>query len=45
MPNLGPGVRGGKNAFWMPANSNGETNWHERLLNALSAIIQEFLPA
>jgi transcription-repair coupling factor (superfamily II helicase) len=44
MVNLGIGVRAGKNAYWMPANSNGMT-WRERLLNALSAIIEACQPS
>ena len=44
MANLGPGVRAGKNAYWMPGNSNG-ANWRERVLDALSAIIQACQPS
>lgn len=42
--NLGSGVRAGKNAYWMPANVNGK-DWRERLLEALSAIIEAWQPS
>jgi transcription-repair coupling factor (superfamily II helicase) len=45
MPNLGPGIRAGKNAYWMPAKDNGGTPWKERLLEALSAVISEYQPS
>jgi len=53
MPNPGPGVRAGKNAYWMPVNGNGaranggerseegRPAWRKRLLEVLSAIIKE----
>jgi transcription-repair coupling factor (superfamily II helicase) len=44
MPSLGPGIRAGKNAYWMPFNG-GEKAWRERLLDALSAIIQVWQPS
>ncbi len=48
MPNPGPGVRAGRNAFWMPVNAingTGKADWRERLLNVLSAIIEEWQPS
>lgn len=38
MVNLGPGIRSGKNAYWIQGNSS--QNWRDRLLEALSAIIE-----
>ncbi len=36
MPDPGPGVRIGRNAFWMPAGQpNGENDWREKLLDTL----------
>jgi len=46
MPNAGPGVRAGRNAFWMPAQLPGqEKSWRERILDVLSAIIGECQPS
>ncbi len=45
MPYAGPGVRAGKNAFWMPVAGMKEVEWHTRLLDALSAIIAEWQPS
>ncbi len=36
MPDLGPGVRGGKNAYW--CNFVKEENWQERLLDVLERL-------
>jgi len=38
LPSLGSQARAGRNAYWMPWNGNG-TDWRERLLEVLSAII------
>lgn len=47
LPNIGPGVRAGKNAYWMQVNTeNGAgESWRERLLNVLSAIVGEKVEA
>ena len=37
MPDLGPGVRGGKNAYW--CNFVKEENWQERLLDVLERLM------
>jgi transcription-repair coupling factor (superfamily II helicase) len=37
LPYLGPGIRAGKNAYWMPYTAHLE-DWRERLLEALSAV-------
>lgn len=36
MPDLGPGVRGGKNAYW--CNFAKDENWQERLLDVLERL-------
>ena len=36
LPDLGPGIRGGKNAYW--CNIMKEENWQERLLEALDRL-------
>ncbi len=41
LPNAGPGVRAGRNAYWMAVDASGENSWRERLLETLSAIISE----
>jgi transcription-repair coupling factor (superfamily II helicase) len=45
MPSAGPGVRAGKNAFWMPVSSSNGKDWRVRVLEALSAIIKEWQPS
>lgn len=46
LPNPGPGVRAGKNAFWMPAQSgNGATGWRDRLLEVLANIVVLWQPS
>ncbi len=45
MPRPAPGMRAGKNAFWMPIIGMKEAEWHARLLDALSAIIVEWQPS
>jgi transcription-repair coupling factor (superfamily II helicase) len=44
LPNLDLNVRTGKNAYWMPFDREGGT-WRSRLLEVLSAIINESQPA
>lgn len=41
LPNPGPGVRAGKNAFWMPVDLSNPEDWHSCVLEALSAIAKE----
>ena len=36
MPDLGPGIRGGKGAYW--CNFGKEANWQNRLLEVLSLV-------
>jgi transcription-repair coupling factor (superfamily II helicase) len=40
LPNIGPQVRSGKNAFWLPLG-NDEQEWKTRLLETLSVVIKE----
>ncbi len=39
LPDLGPGVRGGKNAYW--CTFGRETDWQEKLLEVLSRLARE----
>ncbi len=41
MPDAGPGVRVGKNAYWMQAGVVDGKDWRERLLDALAEIVKE----
>jgi transcription-repair coupling factor (superfamily II helicase) len=49
LPFAGPGIRSGKNAYWMPVGAanggKGKGEWCERLLEALSAIISVCQPS
>jgi transcription-repair coupling factor (superfamily II helicase) len=50
LPHVGPGIRSGKNAYWMPAgggNGGGKNSreWRMRLLDTLSAIIDVCQPS
>ncbi len=45
LPNAGPGVRAGKNAYWMPTGGANGKDWRERLLEVLSAIINVCQPS
>jgi transcription-repair coupling factor (superfamily II helicase) len=45
LPNPGPGVRAGRNAYWMPVNGPDGRGWRERLLEVLSAIIEVCQPS
>jgi transcription-repair coupling factor (superfamily II helicase) len=44
LPNIGPQVRSGKNAFWMPLG-NDEQEWKTRLLETLALVIKECPPS
>ena len=44
MPNLGPGVRSGKNAYWM-AVSSANPEWREKLLDVLAEVAGQWLPS
>ena len=46
MPYPGPGVRSGRNAYWMQAGpANGGKDWRERLLDVLTSILGEIQPS
>jgi hypothetical protein len=38
LPDLGPGIRGGKNAYW--AALGKEDDWQERLLEILDRLVK-----
>jgi len=42
---IGRGIRAGKNSYWVPAGGINGKDWRERLLEALSAIINECQPS
>jgi transcription-repair coupling factor (superfamily II helicase) len=44
LPNLGPHIRAGKNAFWLPYAARPE-DWRERLLDALVEIAEACPPS
>ena len=43
LPNIGMGIRAGKNAYWMPA-AGGPKAWKDKLLEALGEIIAVWQP-
>jgi transcription-repair coupling factor (superfamily II helicase) len=43
MPNLGPGVRSGRNAYWMQAG--GGQVWREKILDVLAEIVGQWQPS
>ncbi len=45
LPNVGPGVRSGKNAYWIPVSTDGNQNWRERLLEVLAEIVSSCQPS
>ena len=45
LPTLGKDIRAGRNAYWLMSDNNGGRTWRERLLEALSAIIELCQPS
>jgi transcription-repair coupling factor (superfamily II helicase) len=45
LPTIAKDIRSGRNAYWMMGGSNGGQDWRDRLLEALSEIIQLCQPS